>query len=1232
MVEKRKAKDTVKRPPRLYFDKKKDKYYIKVLGKKKYLELDEGMSYKKILSIIIKYFVNAKKINGKDKKKSRKSKSKKGEKGKKVEPIPKELQSVGWSASQAKQIVQDAEKDARYLREILSEIKNPAKQPLLAIEPSQPGPVRAIMPADAATQASANNFMVDIKDMKQKDFFNLMSRLEEESPHESLRLFAKSVLDDREKAKNAKELEFQFREAKLRYDAMKVEFDEKEQEMADRMAALNADMKQKELEYNAEMEQFAKERDAKIKAAEKEIRKMKLAKDVQKLELQNKIEQFQEEFEKKEQEAKDRLNVLKMELQAQEYSTEVARREAEIAREELDVKKGETELLKKDLEDINAEAKRIAAERDKVLLEMEQTGKESKENKAKLAEETKKLQEIMMEYDAKKAELDSMAIQKEKLKTRIVKIRESVMQNRERQRAALEQRLANTTSGRDSLLSSWKSIFGKDKIKGKSGDALYNLLQSTDQKINPMTNILDSIVRQYDNDKIWNENEAYASARNAVISLAEHMENGEDITVLVEDHPDELGALLDETQDFAPEAKDTRSRLDQVSDLIKDMTPEEKEKILGSTTETKAKTEGSIPPPPPLGGIPPPPPMGGVPPPPPMGVPPPPPLDGSIPQVMDAETLIKLQKERERAEEEAKREEEAKALGPAKYQEFLDQREKDRKRREEYEARKTKKSGEKKEPEPAPVASASSAVDLAAAAAQRIADKEARKKKEQQELEEEARDPEKKAAGDARRAKEKAEKEAKAAAAKAERERLEEERQRKLDEEAAKDPAKIAAREKMKADIEERKRKSAEKKAAADAELKAKEEAEKTGKVAGKVNAADLTQIKLKKTQISDDEKKKKEVEQQAAKDAIAKERIALMQKEKEREQKRLAADKLQNPSRYIGKADPIKEIMEKFTPEEKKLSLDKQLALAAKKIKLEKYKMDKQAKIDKETTAKEKAAEAAAKEAEKKDREEQMRRQAVASKAQYEQEKEYHERIQKEKQEEIKRRDASNTASSAAPEAPEAPEEPTVDEEQNGKGFLAPVLHNGLRLRLSQMITPYDMKGLGNAPIPKGKKVGLSTLDISDIMMKYWPIYRGTFAIDEFSHVPIKVSDGEVAMIINTQPHNMGGEHWTALYIDFPRAEINFYDSYARQPNMYFLHELDKLIDRANPSVYLKFKYNRVQQQPKSADSDTCGFHAMKFIIDRIRGKNWKDASGWSEVRKSEKQIKAMKHKYGYV
>jgi len=172
------------------------------------------------------------------------------------------------------------------------------------------------------------------------------------------------------------------------------------------------------------------------------------------------------------------------------------------------------------------------------------------------------------------------------------------------------------------------------------------------------------------------------------------------------------------------------------------------------------------------------------------------------------------------------------------------------------------------------------------------------------------------------------------------------------------------------------------------------------------------------------------------------------------------------------------------------------------------------------------------------------------------------------------------------------------------------------------------DQEGDGKRPM----RGGLYESEINDIMHQF-PEYMGTIPIDKLNTLnPSKTSDS--ACIINLDPSHKKGSHWIALYISPHRSKsIEYFDSYADDPPESLQRDLRLLVAKINPSTYLKLKVNKIKNQAEN--SSNCGFFAMKFILDRLSGKKFKDITGYSDVRKGEKDIKEFKKKFkrfGYI
>ncbi len=176
------------------------------------------------------------------------------------------------------------------------------------------------------------------------------------------------------------------------------------------------------------------------------------------------------------------------------------------------------------------------------------------------------------------------------------------------------------------------------------------------------------------------------------------------------------------------------------------------------------------------------------------------------------------------------------------------------------------------------------------------------------------------------------------------------------------------------------------------------------------------------------------------------------------------------------------------------------------------------------------------------------------------------------------------------------------------------------------------------------GKAVTSSSTDkplyddeLNNIMRRY-PDYRGTIANDDIKTLlPSIKPQSRVAFIINTDKHNDRGSHWQAVYIDARPGgsqTIEFMDSFGRDPSELVMRDLRLIIDMLKPDSYMKMKINRVVEQYD--DTNTCGWHCAKFLIDRFRGKSFAEATGFNPDKKIEGQedkfengVKKMKWAY---
>ena len=165
----------------------------------------------------------------------------------------------------------------------------------------------------------------------------------------------------------------------------------------------------------------------------------------------------------------------------------------------------------------------------------------------------------------------------------------------------------------------------------------------------------------------------------------------------------------------------------------------------------------------------------------------------------------------------------------------------------------------------------------------------------------------------------------------------------------------------------------------------------------------------------------------------------------------------------------------------------------------------------------------------------------------------------------------------------------------------------------------------------------GLYNDQIETVMAKYKDKgWKGCIMRDEIKTkiLPGLKKHSRVSFILNTDKHNMPGKHWQAIYIDARNGpessnSLEFYDSFGESIPEKLLNDCKLNIKKLKPENYLKLKENKIIHQ--SDMSQNCGYFAMRFLIDRYRGKSFSDATGFDKINlnrinKNEKEIEKLK------
>ena len=162
-----------------------------------------------------------------------------------------------------------------------------------------------------------------------------------------------------------------------------------------------------------------------------------------------------------------------------------------------------------------------------------------------------------------------------------------------------------------------------------------------------------------------------------------------------------------------------------------------------------------------------------------------------------------------------------------------------------------------------------------------------------------------------------------------------------------------------------------------------------------------------------------------------------------------------------------------------------------------------------------------------------------------------------------------------------------------------------------------------------------LTNIQIDKIMKPYGKLWLGSCACDTIQRdILPKVKPGtKGCFIINTDKDSGPGEHWCGAYFDAtPKGDhsLEFFDSYGENPDPPIDKGLQAVANKLNCKNYLKYKINSVCWQGKkdgtNKDSSNCGYFAIKFLIDRLRGKSFSDSTGFDASNVGEKNIERFK------
>lgn len=157
-----------------------------------------------------------------------------------------------------------------------------------------------------------------------------------------------------------------------------------------------------------------------------------------------------------------------------------------------------------------------------------------------------------------------------------------------------------------------------------------------------------------------------------------------------------------------------------------------------------------------------------------------------------------------------------------------------------------------------------------------------------------------------------------------------------------------------------------------------------------------------------------------------------------------------------------------------------------------------------------------------------------------------------------------------------------------------------------------------------ENKNTWLNTYDIYYVMKQYEKthndfVFLGPIPSDcptkiqcelsKFDLITMKKANiNKVGIIYNLDVSSGYGTHWTAMFIDNKKHEINYYDSYGSLPTKLigkFIERLVEQYEKNNISPIVIYNDKRHQY-----GGSECGVYSMNFILERLYGKTMYEIS----------------------
>jgi len=91
------------------------------------------------------------------------------------------------------------------------------------------------------------------------------------------------------------------------------------------------------------------------------------------------------------------------------------------------------------------------------------------------------------------------------------------------------------------------------------------------------------------------------------------------------------------------------------------------------------------------------------------------------------------------------------------------------------------------------------------------------------------------------------------------------------------------------------------------------------------------------------------------------------------------------------------------------------------------------------------------------------------------------------------------------------------------------------------------------------------------------------------------------LGFVFNLDPHNKGGSHWVAGFLNIPKKEFYYFDSYGMRPPKQ-IYRFMQWLTLQEPDM--KLKMNGIEMQKKDSE---CGMYCIYFIICMLDGENFR-------------------------